>query len=156
MIMQVYNAMVLKLNFSVIHILVFCSMLSASQLRKCVESFNSRYKISLMPGGLQTRILKMKSYKIAVNGPRLAHCETVITEATDMHWSSKSKDGLGDWHFFRTIVLSYERLKKHDKCSEVIDRILVNVSSQLNFTIIKKYVLPKSKCTEASNEDDLQ
>ena len=33
---------------------------------------------------------------IAVNGPRLAETETVITKATDMHWSCKSKDGLGD------------------------------------------------------------
>ena len=49
-----------------------------------------------MPGGLQTSKLKTKSYKIAVNGPRLAETETVITKATDMHWSCKSKDGLGD------------------------------------------------------------
>ena len=48
-----------------------------------------------MPGGLQTRILKMKSYKIAVNGPRLAHCETVITEArARMAWETDTSSGL--------------------------------------------------------------
>ena len=45
-----------------------------------------------------------------------------VHPAIDLYWRSKSKDGLGDLHFFRTTVL--ERLKTHDEGSQAFDRIL--------------------------------
>ena len=57
-----------------------------------------------------------------MNGPSLAHCETVVSEAMDLYWRDKSKDGLGEWHFFKTSVV--EKLKKYEDNSEVLNRIL--------------------------------
>ena len=37
-----------------------------------------------------------QEFEIAVNGPSLAHCETVVSEAMDLYWRDKSKDGLGE------------------------------------------------------------
>ena len=66
-----------------------------------------------------------QEFEIAVNGPNLAHCETVVSEAMYLYWGSKSKDGLGDWHVV-------EKLKKYDDKSEVLHRIL-NQKNNLPF-----------------------
>ena len=63
-----------------------------------------------------------EEFEIAVNGPSLAHCDTVVIEAMNAYWREKSKDGLGDWHFHKTTVL--ERLKPYKENSEVLDRML--------------------------------
>ena len=53
----------------------------------------------------------------------------------DLYWSSKSKDGLGDWHFLRTTVM--ERLKTHEEGSEVLDRILQKRKTTYPFEIVE-------------------
>ena len=63
-----------------------------------------------------------EEFEIAVNGPSLAHCEAVVCDAMDSYWRGKSKDGTGEWHFFKTTVL--ERLVKCEENSEVLHRIL--------------------------------
>ena len=63
-----------------------------------------------------------EEFEIAVNGPSLAHCEAVVTEAMDLYWRGKSKDGTGEWHFYKTTVL--ERLSKYEENSEVLNRII--------------------------------
>ena len=40
-------------------------------------------------------------FEIAVNGPNLAHCDSVVKEAMDNYWASRG----GKWHFFKTSVL---------------------------------------------------
>ena len=87
-----------------------------------LESFVSIYENYFYARRSTNEDTSNEEFEIAVNGPSLAHCENVITEAMDLYWRSKAKDGLGDWHFFRTTVL--ERLKKHEEGSEVLDRII--------------------------------
>ena len=36
-----------------------------------------------------------QEFEIAVNGPSLAHCDTVVREAMDNYWREKSNDGVG-------------------------------------------------------------
>ena len=101
----------------------FCLVCSVKhRCESVLESFVSRYEYHFDARRSTNKDTSNEEFEIAVNGPSLAHCETVITEAMDLYWRSKTKDGLGDWHFFRTTVL--ERLKKHDEGSEVLDRIL--------------------------------
>ena len=42
-----------------------------------------------------------EEFEIAVNGPNLAHCDSVVKEAMDNYWASRG----GKWHFFKTSVL---------------------------------------------------
>ena len=63
-----------------------------------------------------------QEFEIAVNGPSLARCDTVVREAMDNYWREKSHDGVGVWHFFRTSVM--EKLPKYEENSEVLDRML--------------------------------
>ena len=37
-----------------------------------------------------------EEFEIAVNGPNLAHAESVIVEAMDLYWGGKP------WHFYKT------------------------------------------------------
>ena len=39
-----------------------------------------------------------EEFEIAVNGPNLAHCDSVVKEAMDNYWASRG----GKWHFFKT------------------------------------------------------
>ena len=63
-----------------------------------------------------------QEFEIAVNGPSLARCDTVVREAMDNYWREKSHDGVGVWHFFRTSVM--EKLQIYEENSEVMDRML--------------------------------
>ena len=42
-----------------------------------------------------------EEFEMAVNGPNLAHCDSVVKEAMDNYWASRG----GKWHFFKTSVL---------------------------------------------------
>ena len=39
--------------------------------------------------------------KYSIKGPKLAHCDTVVEEALEAYWRSKSEDGLTEWHLHR-------------------------------------------------------
>ena len=53
-----------------------------------------------------------QEFEIAVNGPNLAHCDMVVCEAMDKYWREKSKEGLGECHFYK--VSAIEKLRKYD------------------------------------------
>ena len=95
-----------------------------------LESFVSRYENHFDARRSTDEDTPNQEFEIAVNGPNLAHYDTVVSEAMDLYWRSKSKDGLGDWHFLKTSVV--EKLKKYDENSEVLHRIL-NQKNNLPF-----------------------
>ena len=59
-----------------------------------------------------------EEFEIAVNGPNLAHCDSVVKESMDNYWASRG----GKWHFFKTSVLETN--------SQVIKRLM---STKTNF-----------------------
>ena len=59
-----------------------------------------------------------EEFEIAVNGPNLAHCDSVVKESMDNYWASRG----GKWHFFKTSVLETN--------SQVIKRLM---STKNNF-----------------------
>ena len=63
-----------------------------------------------------------QEFEIAVKEPKLAHCDTVVSEAMVLYLRNKSADGLGDWYFFKTSVI--EKLQKYLGQSEVLNRII--------------------------------
>ena len=63
-----------------------------------------------------------KEFEIAVNGSSLAHCETFVIEAMNLYWKVKLRDRIGEWHFFKTLVL--EKPKPSQENSEMLERIL--------------------------------
>ena len=63
-----------------------------------------------------------KEFFIAVNGPNLAHCNSVIYKAINEYWKRKN------WHFYRTSLSDY--LKDFDGDSKVLHR-LFNETSKL-------------------------
>ena len=67
-----------------------------------LESFVSRYENHVDARRTTNDDTPNEEFNFVVNGPSLACYENLITEAMDLYWRSKSKDGLGDWHFFRT------------------------------------------------------
>ena len=91
-----------------------------------MESFISRYENHFDARRSTDEETSNQEFEIAVN----AHCETVVSEAMDLYWRSKSKDGLGDWHFVKTSVV--EKLKKYDDNSPVLHRML-NQKNNLHF-----------------------
>lgn len=95
-----------------------------------LESFVSRYENHFDARRSTDEETSNQEFEIAVNGPNLAHCETVVCESMDLYWRGKSQDGLGEWHFFKTSVV--EKLRKYDENSEVIHRIL-NEKNNLPF-----------------------
>ena len=70
-----------------------------------LESFVSRYEnhFDIRRGTCETST--NEEFEIAVNGPNLAHCDSVIKEAMDKYWANRG----GQWHFFRASVI--KRLK---------------------------------------------
>ena len=62
----------------------------------------------------------IEEFEIAVNGPNLANCDSVIKEAMDSYWRGKR------WHFVRTSVLS------HMSSDSTVSKRM-NVSSHLPF-----------------------
>ena len=62
-------------------------------------------------------------FKIAVNGPNLAHSDPMVKEAMDGYWGSK-KSG---WHFYRTIVI--EQMQRYEGGSKVVSRLMKKPSN---------------------------
>ena len=81
-----------------------------------LESFVSRYENHFDVRRSTDEDTSNQEFEIAVNGPNLAHCDTVVKEAMDQYWKSKSKDGVIEWHFVKTSVV--EKLKKYSGGSE--------------------------------------
>ena len=49
------------------------------------------------------------AFFVAVNGPSLARCDSVVKVAMDRYWKAKQRN---DWHFYKTTVL--EQLRDFD------------------------------------------
>ena len=71
-----------------------------------------------------------QEFEIAVNGPNIAHCDTVLNEAMNLYWKSNYLDGGIEWHFVKTSVI--EKLKKYGGGSEFLHRML-NTKNNLPF-----------------------
>ena len=65
-----------------------------------------------------------EEFFISVNGPNLAHCNSVVEEAMNKYWKQK------DWHFYRTSLSDH--LKDFDGDSKVLNR-LFNEKSKFPF-----------------------
>ena len=76
-----------------------------------LESFVSRYENHFDVRRSTDEDTSNQEFEIALNGPNLAHCDTVVKEAMDQYWKSKSQDGVIEWHIFKTSVI--EKLKKY-------------------------------------------
>ena len=62
-----------------------------------------------------------EEFEIAVNGPNLAHCDSVVKEAMDNYWASRG----GKWHFFKTSVL--------ETSTQVVKRLMCTKKKKNNF-----------------------
>ena len=62
-----------------------------------------------------------EEFEIAVNGPNLAHCDSVVKEAMDNYWASRG----GKWHFFKTSVL--------ETSTQVVKRLMCTKKQQFSF-----------------------
>ena len=70
-----------------------------------LESFVSRYENHFDVRRSTDEDTSNQEFEIAVNGPNLAHCDTVLKKAMNQYWKSKSKDGGIEWHFVKTSVI---------------------------------------------------
>ncbi len=52
----------------------------------------------------KSEILANEEHEIAVNGPNLANCDSVINEAMRKYWNKKG----GQWHFFKQGILEQD------------------------------------------------
>ena len=56
-----------------------------------------------------------EEFEIATNGPNLAHADSIIIEAMNIHFKQKP------WHFFRTTIM--EKLVNQNGTSNVLNRL---------------------------------
>ena len=89
-----------------------------------LESFVSKYENHFDQRRNTDEETINQEFEISNNGSSLALCDTVVEEAMDAYWRSKSKDGLAEWHFYRTSVV--EKLKTFTGDSEVLNRMLTS------------------------------
>ena len=77
-------------------------LLLKNSCESIVESFVSQYeKYFDIRRNLDEDSIN-EEFQIAVNGPSLAHCDSVVKEAMDLYWSKNTtKGGKDRWHFFR-------------------------------------------------------
>ena len=121
MIMQV---VIIESNCKAHSMTVFLAITVCSIKHSCesvLESFVSRYENNFDERRRTNEDTSNEEFEIASNGPTLAHCEAVVTEAMDSYWRGKSKDGTGEWHH-KTLVV--EKLYKFEENSEVLNRII--------------------------------
>ena len=59
-----------------------------------------------------------EEFEICVNGPNLAHAESVVKDAMDIHWKNKP------WHFFRSYGLENHTWLRNDGKNWPSDRFL--------------------------------
>jgi hypothetical protein len=88
-----------------------------------LESFVSRYENHFDARRNTEEESTNEEFEIAVNGPNLANCNAVVTEAMTEYWKSRG----GSWHFFRVSVV--EKLNQYKGDSEVMHRLFGNKNS---------------------------
>ena len=86
-----------------------------------LESFVSRYENHFDSRRNTEENSSNEEFVIAVNGPNLAHCDSVVREAMNDYWGSRG----GEWHFIKRSVM--EKLDCKD--SVVLNRILKTPNS---------------------------
>ena len=91
-----------------------------------LESFVSKYESHFDVRRNMSEEGANEEFEIAINGPNIAHCDSVIKEAMDDYWSGKKSS----WHFHKVSVV--ERLQNYDLDSKVLDR-LKNTHSHLPY-----------------------
>ena len=79
-----------------------------------------------------------EEFEIYLNGPNIAHCDSVVKEALDNYWSWRKG---GAWHFYKVSVV--KRLKTYKYNSKVLDK-LKNTASHLPY--IEPYRVFHGKC----------
>ena len=86
------------------------------------ESFVSRYENHFDQNqNLDTEQAINEEFSIAVNGPNIAQCDSIVKEAMDNYL----KDKAYKWHFFRISVISRTKYKF---TSQVLARITTSLS----------------------------
>ena len=91
-----------------------------------LESFVSKYESHFDVRRNMSEEGANEEFEIAINGPNIAHCDSVIKEAMDDYWSAKKSS----WHFHKVSVV--EKLQNYDLDSKVLDR-LKNTHSHLPY-----------------------
>ena len=91
-----------------------------------LESFVSKYESHFDVRRNMSEEGANEEFEIAINGPNIAHCDSVVKEAMDDYWSAKKSS----WHFHKVSVI--ERLQNFDLDSKVLDR-LQNTPSHLPY-----------------------
>lgn len=66
-----------------------------------LESFVSMYENRFDIRSSAEENSTNEEFEIAVNGPNLAHCDSVVRESMDKYWANRG----GRWHFYKTSVL---------------------------------------------------
>ena len=64
-----------------------------------MESYVSQYEIHFDERRNVDEHTANEEFEISVNGPKLAHADSVILEAMDLHFKGKA------WHFFRSSLI---------------------------------------------------
>ena len=82
-----------------------------------LESFVSRYENHFDARRSVEEDTANQEFEISVNGPSLAHCDSVVKEAMELYWRSKGSE----WHFFKTSVI--EKLTNLEGDSVVMNRL---------------------------------
>ena len=95
-----------------------------SSCESILESFVSMYENHFDQRRNVNENSATEEFEISVNGPSLAHADTVISEAMDLYWDGKP------WHFFRTSRL--EKLMKPAGVSSTMKRV-GNLKNRLPF-----------------------
>ena len=99
--------------------IVLQAMAVASVKHSCesiLESFVSKYENHFDERRNVDEVTANEEFEICVNGPNLAHAESVVKDAMDIHWKNKP------WHFFRSSGL--EKLVNPTGISKTIRRLI--------------------------------
>ena len=107
--------------------MVLHAMAVASGKSSCesnLESFVSQYENHFDERRNVDDNTATEEFEISVNGPSLAHADSVITDAMNLYWNGKP------WHFFRTSAV--ERLMNPERVSSTLKQ-LDSLKSSLPF-----------------------
>ena len=99
--------------------IVLQAMAVASVKHSCesiLESFVSKYENHFDERRNVDEVTANEEFEICVNGQNLAHAESVVKDAMDIHWKNKP------WHFFRSSGL--EKLVNPTGISKTIRRLI--------------------------------
>ena len=69
-----------------------------------LESYVSRYENHFDYRRNNSEVSANEEFEIAVNGPNLANCDSVVKDAMKKYWAKKG----GQWHFFKQGVLKQD------------------------------------------------